>query len=276
MKIEVKDIYFTFDKNLLTESKALQSISTSFEKKELVSIIGESSSGKTVFIEHLNALRKPQKGFLNIDGTIVKKFKKLKRINEIRTKVGVVFQFAEYQLFKSKIIDDVMFGPLSMKVGKIESRKRAEKYLNLVGIEKYFYQKSPFELSGGQKRRVAIAGILAMEPKFLIFDEPTGGLDPEGEKEMYKLFKKLISLGKNVIVVTSNMDHALEHSTRSLVLKKGKIIYDGDTKKLFYEKNLFEMGLIKPKIINFLEKTNIKTKEYPTNIDELVKILKKG
>ena len=265
MQINVKGISYTFDKKTITEFKAINNASLNIKQGEFITIIGQTGSGKTTFIEHLNGLLKPEKGqieFISQELAIklkknkrkVKKGlpvsdvamiinsskKKIKEIKKLRKYVGIVFQFAEYQLFEETIEKDIIFGPISMGIKKEEAKKLASKYLKLVGMEQKYLKISPFSLSGGQKRRVALAGILAMEPDILIFDEPTAGLDPIGEKEMYKIFHQLNKIGKTIIIVTHNLDHALEHSQRTVVFKEGKIVRDDKTINVMYDKTFLE------------------------------------
>ncbi|NQZ65956.1 MAG: energy-coupling factor transporter ATPase [Mycoplasmatales bacterium] len=298
MQIKVKGISHIFDKGAITEFLALNKASMDVHQGEFICIIGPTGSGKTTFIEHLNALLRPSEGtvdFISLDlakqfkknikrakkgkeisevaMTITSKKKKLKEVKLIRKHVGVVFQFAEYQLFEETIEKDIIFGPISMGVPKAKAKELAKKYLNLVGLEEEYLTKSPFSLSGGQKRRVALAGILAMEPDVLIFDEPTAGLDPQGEIEMYKIFHKLHENGKTIIIVTHNLDHVLEHSERTIVFNEGKIIRDDKTIDIMYDKKFLEDNLLEvPKIVDLVESLRKRNKNYgkPTNIKELV------
>ena len=250
MQIETKNLTHIFDKDSLTEHIAIKNVTTKFDKGEFITIIGRTGSGKTTFIEHLNALLKPYDGQVIIgDRVITKSRKKIKKIKELRKKVGIVFQFAEYQLFEDTIEKDIVFGPITMGVPKNLAIKQAGKYLEMVGLSKEFLKRSPFNLSGGQKRRVALAGILAMEPDFLIFDEPTAGLDPHGEKEMYKIFNDLHKNGKTIIIVTHNLDHALEHSNRTLVFNDGVLVRDDKTIDIMYDQQFLKKhDLEKPKL----------------------------
>ena len=308
MQIKVDKISHLFDRKQPSEFLALNKASCVIEQGEFVTIIGQTGSGKTTFIEHFNALLKPTEGqiFLSTTaivekdrnkkkyeisdnkkmrkGEIVKqefiltsKGKKVKHSKKIRSNIGVVFQFAEYQLFEETIEKDICFGPISMGVSKQEAKIRASKYLNVVGLEKSYLSKSPFSLSGGQKRRVALAGILAIEPDVLIFDEPTAGLDPQGEIEMYKLFSGLHKSGKTIIIVTHNLDHVLKHSDRTIMFDKGKIVYDGKTIELMYNKRkLAKHNMDLPKLSSLvleLESKGLKIGKVNT-IDQLTKKVK--
>lgn len=205
--------------------------------------------------------------------------RKIKQILQIRSKIGIVFQFAEYQLFEETVGKDIMFGPLNLGMPKVAAEKIAKKTLKLVGLPKTYWNKSPFELSGGEKRRVAIAGILAMEPDFLIFDEPTAGLDPVGCEQMMAIFKRLHQLGKTVIIVTHNLDHVLSMTKKSMLFWKGKLIKFGDTYKILNDLDFLEKNNMEPpKLISFVNKLNekgFKIKKV-TSIDELAKELIKS
>lgn len=299
MQIKTLNLSHTFDKGLLNEFEAIKNITLKITQGEFITIIGETGSGKTTFIEHLNGLLKPTSGKVNIiSKEIAKKLKKnrklikknlpipeiamsitnsrkkLKEIKLIRKNVGIVFQFAEYQLFEETILKDIIFGPISMGIPKDKAKELAKKYIKLVGLEEKFLKRSPFELSGGQKRRVALAGILAMEPNMLIFDEPTAGLDPQGEKDMYKIFHKLHEMGKTIVIVTHNMDHVLEHSNRTIVFKKGELIKDDKSLNIMYDEDFLLINNLKvPNIVNLVLKLRKKGKKIgmPRNIKNLVK-----
>ncbi|AAT27918.1 energy-coupling factor transporter ATPase [[Mycoplasma] mobile] len=272
MQIEVKNISKVFEPKSPIEFTALKGVSLSFEQGEFISIIGPTGSGKTTFIEHLNALNLPSIGSIVIKGkfkdqkdkknpvlieseVILQKTKrKIKQIKEIRRQIGIVFQFAEYQLFESTIEKDIAFGPISLGISKEEAYKRAKKYISIVGLPENYLQRSPFELSGGQKRRVALAGILAMDPDFLIFDEPTAGLDPQGSKEILEIFGKLNSEGKTVIIVTHNLDHALEWTNRTIFFNDGFVIKDGKTYDVLEDVDFLRENEMEPPKLLVLKK----------------------
>ena len=277
MQIKTKNLSHVFDKGAYSEFKAVDNVTCTIKQGEFISIIGQTGSGKTTFIEHLNALLLPTDGEVIIDGRVIKNTKrKLKKIKEQRKKVGIVFQFAEYQLFEETIEKDICFGPISMGVSKEEAKKLAKKYIKLVGLDESYLKVSPFSLSGGQKRRVALAGILAMEPKVLILDEPTAGLDPHGEVAMYKIFTKLHKQGTGIVVVTHNLDHALEYSTRTIMFKEGRIVADGKTKEILYDNKLLtENELEEPKLVTLVHELESKGKKIGKvkTIKQLVKKL---
>ncbi len=263
MQIKTNNLTYIFDKGMYSEFKAIDNVSCELRDGEFIAILGPTGSGKTTFIEHLNALLIPTEGEVVIDGRIIKNTKrKLKKIKEQRKKVGIVFQFAEYQLFEETIEKDICFGPISMGVPKEEAKVLAKKYIKLVGLDESYLKISPFSLSGGQKRRVALAGILAMEPEILILDEPTAGLDPEGEVAMYEIFKKLHREGTGVVVVTHNLDHALEHTERTIIFNEGKIVEDGKTMDILYNKKMLEENELEvPKLVSLVAELESKGKK---------------
>lgn len=283
MQIKVNNIFKTFEPKSPIEFTALKGVSVVFQQGEFISIIGPTGSGKTTFIEHLNALSLPSLGDIKIQGkfkdlknkknpvlieteiTIQKTKRKLKHVKELRRQVGIVFQFAEYQLFESSIEKDIAFGPISLGTKKEDAFKKAKKYLEIVGLPENYLKKSPFELSGGQKRRVALAGILAMEPDFLIFDEPTAGLDPQGSKEILEIFDKLNKEGKTIIIVTHNLDHALEWTNRTIFFNEGLIIKDGNTYDVLEDVDFLVKNEMEPPKLIVLEK---KLKEQGLNLNK--------
>ena len=298
MKIKVLDITHTFQSNIVEKFDAISNVKFNINENEYIGIIGHTGSGKTTLIEHLNGLLIPRKGSVEFDYSITKynkktksekvinktkvikkSWKKIKNINEIRRLVGIVFQFSEYQLFEETVEKDIIFGPINMGISKEEALQIAKESIVKVGLDVSFLNKNPFELSGGQKRRVAIAGILSMKPKILIFDEPTAGLDPEGSYEILKLFDQLSQEGTTIIIVTHDLDHVLEHTKRTIFIRKGKIIKDGPTLDILSdEKLLIENKMSIPKIINLTNKINRKYQmniPYCTNVDQFTKIINK-
>jgi energy-coupling factor transport system ATP-binding protein len=221
--------------------------------KEFVAVIGHTGSGKSTLIQHMNALLTPTVGHLNVFGHEVAKGKPL---SPIRKRVGMVFQFPEYQLFEETVERDIMFGPLNFGVSKAEAAAKAAEVLSVVGMDESFLSRSPFSLSGGQMRRVAIAGILAMEPDILVLDEPTVGLDPAGQEEMMKLFTSLHEdYHKTLILVTHDMNIVAEFSKRVIVMKAGQVVFDGTPQSLFTDDvalEQFQLG--RPDMMNVLAK----------------------
>jgi energy-coupling factor transport system ATP-binding protein len=282
--IQLKNLSIIFNEGTKHEFKLFDDINYSFEANKIHFIAGESGSGKTVLISHLNGLNKTKHGTISIFGKpIIIKRNKIKNIKYIRSKIGLVFQFAEYQLFKSTIEKDIMFGPLNFKVKSPIAKKRAKKYIKEVGLNETFLPRDPFGLSGGQKRRVAIAGILAIEPNILIFDEPTAGLDPNGEKEMMQIFRDLKAAGKTIIIVTHSMNQALEIADNVVVVGDSKILKSGSTYDIFSDEELVKKtSLSTPTIFSIIQKLIRKDSKYqvlmekqPRTVEELVKYIKK-
>ncbi|MDR2654414.1 MAG: ATP-binding cassette domain-containing protein [Mycoplasmataceae bacterium] len=277
--LELKDFSIYFDKKPF-----LSNLNYKFEKGKIHYIVGPSGAGKTVLITHFNGLMISKYGSVNVFNTpIIIKKNKIKNVKYIRNKIGMVFQFAEYQLFKKTILKDIIFGPMNFGVKKEEAINRAKKYINLVGLDESFLPRDPFGLSGGQKRRVAVAGILAIEPEILIFDEPTAGLDPNGEKEFLTIFKTLKEMGKTIIIVTHSMNLAIEVADNLIVVADGKIVRDGDIYEIFADKELVEKtNLSTPLIFRTIEALVKKNKIYntlfdlrPKTIDELTLYISK-
>ncbi|MBZ4218390.1 energy-coupling factor transporter ATPase [Mycoplasma tauri] len=311
MQINIKNLSHSFLSKTPAEFKAVNSASCVINQGEFIGIIGQTGSGKTTFIEHLNGLILPTEGSIEwifqnekfdketktntkfMDKVIVdlnptkvrnnkvkkpKKVKKIKQAKSIRKRVGVVFQFAEYQLFEETIEKDIAFGPRSFGVGKKEAFERAKKYLLEVGLDETYLKKSPFDLSGGQKRRVALAGILAMEPDFLIADEPTAGLDPVGVVEILNIFKKLHEKGKTIIIVTHDLDNVLEYTQRVLVFKEGSIVRDGETYEVLKDVDFLNKNYMEPpKLLAFTSKLQANNIPMPKvkSIDDLATFLNK-
>lgn len=237
---------------------ALKNINLAIEEGKITAIIGETGSGKSTLVQHLNALLLPTGGELTIAGYTIKAAEKTKGLKKLRQKVGLVFQFSEYQLFEETILKDVAFGPKNFGADDKEAISRAKEALRLVGIEDSFYERSPLDLSGGQKRRVAIAGILAMDPSIIVLDEPTAGLDPRGSKEMIDLFYRLNrDLGKTIILVTHDNEVVYHHSDNVVLLHKGEVVLNMPTKDFFDDDDLLDKyRIIKPQIIELRQMLN--------------------
>jgi len=217
-------------------NEALHGVSLDIKDKSFTCVVGHTGCGKSTLIQQLNGLLIPSSGSVNVNDFVVeKKHKSLKKLHDLRKEVGIVFQFAEYQLFEETVEDDVAFGPMNFGVKREDALKIAHECLNTVGIPEDCFKKSPFEISGGQKRRVAIAGILALQPKILVLDEPTAGLDPRGTKEMLTLFKSLNEKGTTIIFVTHDINIVFEYATDVIVMNEGKIELHTSPDKLFKE-----------------------------------------
>lgn len=248
MSLKLKNVSYIYGAGTSTETKALNNINLEINKNEFVAIIGHTGSGKSTLIQHFNGLIKATDGNVFYDGKNIndKDF----NIKDLRCRVGLVFQYPEYQLFEETVLKDVCFGPLNQGLSKEEAVERAEQALELVGVKKELYGKSPFELSGGQKRRVAIAGVLAMEPDLLILDEPTAGLDPAGRDKILNQIKELHDK-KNigVILVSHSMEDVANYADRIIVMNKGEIMFDDTPQKVFkHYKELERVGLAAPQI----------------------------
>lgn len=225
MSIAFKQLTHIYNVDSPFPYTALTNVDLEIEKGTFCAIIGETGSGKTTLVQHLNALLLPTSGEVEVDEFRVCANKnENKNLKQLRKKVGLVFQFPEYQLFEETIAKDVCFGPLNFGMSVEEAFAKCKEVLRIVGLDETYLERNPFELSGGQKRRVAIAGILAADPDVLVLDEPTAGLDPQGAKEMMSLFKMLNEkYGKTIIMVTHDMEHVLEYCKEVIVMKKGMV-----------------------------------------------------
>ena len=236
MPIRFEDVFYTYDANSPFKSEALRGVSLEIKDGSFTCIVGHTGSGKSTLVQQMNGLLIPSSGRVTVNDFVVeKKHKSLKKLHDLRKEVGIVFQFARYQLFEESIEQDVAFGPMNFGVKKEEALEIAHKCLKTVGIDESLFKRSPFEVSGGQKRRVAIAGILALEPKILVLDEPTAGLDPQGAKEILKLFKELNEKGTTIILVTHDINIVYEYATDVVVMNEGKIELHCSPDKLFKE-----------------------------------------
>ncbi|OFI06861.1 energy-coupling factor transporter ATP-binding protein EcfA2 [Clostridium acetireducens DSM 10703] len=265
MPIEIKNLNHVYMKGTPFEKKAIDNVSLSIEDGEFIALIGHTGSGKSTLIQHINGLLKSTSGKIYIDGLDITN--KDVKLNAIRKKVGLVFQYPEYQLFEETIERDIAFGPKNLGLSEEEIAIRVKRAMNMVGLEYETYKdKSPFELSGGQKRRVAIAGVIAMEPKVLILDEPTAGLDPKGRDDILsqiKLLHKEYNL--TIILVSHSMEDVAKLADRILVMHEGKCILDGTPKEVFKKTDILEkVGLAVPQV-TYLAK---ELKKHGFNISE--------
>ncbi|MBQ1315630.1 MAG: energy-coupling factor transporter ATPase [Erysipelotrichaceae bacterium] len=255
MPLRFEKVDFEYSPGTPFAFQALKNIDLELAEGKMTAIIGATGSGKTTLVQHLNALLLPSKGTVNVLDFQINAGKKFTEVKKLRHQVGLVFQFAEYQLFEETILKDVCFGPLNFGVEEKEAETIARRCLKTVGIDPADYEKSPLELSGGQKRRVAIAGILAMRPKVLVLDEPTAGLDPQGAQTMMELFRKINKEeGITVLIVTHNMEHVLEFCDEVVVLEKGELLMQTDIRTFFENYEYMEKANINPPaIIRFKE-----------------------
>ncbi len=248
MSIIVDKISYTYEIGTGFERQALKDVSCVIENNEFIGLIGHTGSGKSTFIQHLNGLVKATSGNIFFDGQDI--YDKDYDMRKLRSKVGLVFQYPEHQLFETDIFKDVCFGPKNLGLPKMEVELRAYEALRLVGMDENLYYQSPFDLSGGQKRRVAIAGVLAMKPDVLILDEPTAGLDPKGRDEILGRVKKLKDeMGITVILVSHSMEDVARYVDRIMVMNDGILMYDDTPKNVFaHYKELEKIGLSAPKV----------------------------
>lgn len=280
MAITFKSLSYIYDEGMPYAHHALKDINLNIEEGKITAIIGKTGSGKSTLVEHLNALLVPSSGSLEIEDTTIVPGKKNKGLKALRKKVGLVFQFSEYQLFEETILKDVAFGPKNYGASEQEAIAKAKLALKMVGIDESYYECSPFDLSGGQKRRIAIAGILALEPKIIVLDEPTAGLDPKGSQEMIDLF---VNLNKKtditVILVTHDNEIVYNYADNTVLMADGEVKYSGNTLELFNDKEkVKEFNILEPKILSVKNALNNKGFSVPSNvrtIDELAKYLSK-
>lgn len=248
MPILVNHVTYKYNPDTTMEKKALDDVSLEIKEGEILAIIGHTGSGKSTLVQHLNGLMKATEGGVYFDGVNI--YSKDYNMKELRSNVGLVFQYPEHQLFEVDVFSDVCFGPKNMGLDKKEVELRAYAALKQVGIEDEYFYQSPFDLSGGQKRRVAIAGVLAMNPKFLVLDEPTAGLDPRGRDD---LFDKIVEIRENtgtgIVLVSHSMEDVANYADRIVVMDHGKIVYDDTPANVFKNyKHLEEIGLSAPQI----------------------------
>ena len=272
MGIILDNVSYTYQEGTPFASAALSDVSLTIEDGSYTAIIGHTGSGKSTILQLLNGLLVPTKGSVRVFDTLITSTSVNKQIRQIRKQVGLVFQFAENQIFEETVLKDVAFGPQNFGVSVEEAEAIAREKLALVGIDESLFERSPFELSGGQMRRVAIAGILAMEPRILVLDEPTAGLDPIGRKELMTLFKKLHQDGITIVLVTHLMDDVAEFADQVYVMEKGKLVKGGKPSLVFQNVEFMEkIQLGVPKITRFAQRLvdrGISFEQLPITIEE--------
>jgi energy-coupling factor transport system ATP-binding protein len=253
MRITLDDVEYRYQVNTPFEHLALHDVNISMEPGTYTAIIGHTGSGKSTLLQHLNALLKPTTGRVFIGDRTIEAGRKEKALRPIRQKVGIVFQFPEHQLFDETVEKDICFGPMNFGVSEIDAKKLARKAIAQVGLNEEVLEKSPFDLSGGQMRRVAIAGVLAMEPEVLVLDEPTAGLDPRGRKEIMDMFYDLHKArGISTILVTHSMEDAAKYADDIIIMHKGTVFKKGTPQEIFSEpEQLMELGLDVPDTVRF-------------------------
>ncbi|HHD9539016.1 TPA: energy-coupling factor transporter ATPase [Streptococcus pneumoniae] len=272
MGIALENVNFTYQEGTPLASAALSDVSLTIEDGSYTALIGHTGSGKSTILQLLNGLLVPSQGSVRIFDTLITSTSKNKDIRQIRKQVGLVFQFAENQIFEETVLKDVAFGPQNFGVSEEDAVKTAREKLALVGIDESLFDRSPFELSGGQMRRVAIAGILAMDPSILVLDEPTAGLDPLGRKELMTLFKKLHQSGMTIVLVTHLMDDVAEYANQVYVMEKGRLVKGGKPSDVFQDVVFMEeVQLGVPKITAFCKRLadrGVSFKRLPIKIEE--------
>ena len=272
MGIALENVSFTYQEGTPLASTALSDVSLTIEDGSYTALIGHTGSGKSTILQLLNGLLVPSQGSVRVFDTFITSTSKNKDIRQIRKQVGLVFQFAENQIFEETVLKDVAFGPQNFGISEEDAEQIAREKLALVGIDESLYNRSPFELSGGQMRRVAIAGILAMEPAILVLDEPTAGLDPLGRKELMNLFKKLHQSGMTIVLVTHLMDDVAEYANQVYVMEKGRLVKGGKPSDVFQDVAFMEeVQLGVPKITAFCKRLadrGVSFKRLPIKIEE--------
>ena len=283
MPIRIEHLSYIYGEGTSFEKKALDDISLEIGDGEFIGLIGHTGSGKSTLIQHLNGLNKASSGRILVDGEDIRS--EGYSLKKLRGKVGLVFQYPEYQLFEAEVLKDVCFGPHNQGLSDEEVLARAKEALAAVGLDESYYEKSPFDLSGGQKRRVAIAGILAMKPKVLVLDEPTAGMDPKGRGEILALLKELHeSQNITVILVSHSMEDVAGCVSRIIVLDEGKILYDDAPSGVFrHARELEKVGLAAPQMTYVMQAllkdgwdVNADASTVPQARDEILRVLNKG
>lgn len=267
MSIKLEGINYLYGQGTEMVVHALKDINIEIKDGEFVGLIGHTGSGKSTLVQHLNGLVQPTEGHIYFDGQDI--YAEGYDMKKHRSNVGLVFQYPEHQLFEVDVLSDVCFGPKNLGMKKAEAEEQAKKALALVGMDESYYKRSPFDLSGGQKRRVAIAGVLAMKPKMLILDEPTAGLDPQGRKEILELISGLRErAGITIVLVSHSMEDVAENVDRIIVMNKGSVAFDGVPKEVFaHYEELEEMGLAAPQVSYIVHK--LKAKGLPVETDAI-------
>ena len=280
MGIHLQEVSYTYQAGTPFEGRALFGVDLEIVDGSYTALIGHTGSGKSTILQLLNGLNIPTSGSVIVDDMVINATSDKKGIKQVRKKVGLVFQFPESQVFDETVLKDVAFGPQNFGISQEEAEKIAREKLALVGISEELFERSPFELSGGQMRRVAIAGILAMEPNVLVLDEPTAGLDPAGRQELMDIFKQLHANGMTIGLVTHLMDDVANYADWVYVMEKGKLIRSGKPRDVFQEVEFLEtIQLGVPKITKFaanLERRGFVFERLPVTIKEFAEVMSHG
>lgn len=280
MGIHLQEVSYTYQAGTPFEGRALFGLDLEIVDGSYTALIGHTGSGKSTILQLLNGLNIPTSGSVIVDDMVINATSDKKGIKQVRKKVGLVFQFPESQVFDETVLKDVAFGPQNFGISQEEAEKIAREKLALVCISEELFERSPFELSGGQMRRVAIAGILAMEPNVLVLDEPTAGLDPAGRQELMNIFKQLHANGMTIVLVTHLMDDVANYADWVYVMEKGKLIRSGKPRDVFQEVEFLEtIQLGVPKITKFaanLERRGFVFERLPVTIKEFAEVMSHG
>lgn len=253
MEIKLEQLGYCYQKNSPFEKRALLDVNVSFDSGSYSAIIGHTGSGKSTLLQHLNALLMPTEGKITVGDREIVAGVKQKKLRDLRKKVGIVFQFPEAQLFEETVEKDICFGPMNFGVSEEDAKIRAKKVIYEVGLTEEILSRSPFELSGGQMRRVAIAGVLAMDPEVLVLDEPTAGLDPHGREEIMEMFYNLHKeKGLTTVLVTHSMEDAARYAEKIVLMKAGTVLQIGAPREIFANpEDLIDLGLSVPDVVRF-------------------------
>lgn len=286
MQISLKNVSYTYNYKTPYAREVLKDINLNVEEGSYTVIIGKTGSGKSTLIEHINGLLLPTHGEVLVNNVLItnpksKKEKRelAKKLKILRQDVAVLFQFSEQQLFETSVLKDIIFAPLNYGISEERAISKAKELIKLVGLDESYLDKSPFELSGGEMRKVALCGVLALEPKVLILDEPTVALDYKSREEIMTMVKKLKDeLSMTIVLISHNMNYVLEYADKVFVLKNGKINFEGTVEELFADENLLkENSLEQPELLKFynnLQENNIKLDVFPRKYEDLIDALK--
>ena len=286
MQISLKNVSYTYNYKTPYAREVLKDINLNVEEGSYTVIIGKTGSGKSTLIEHINGLLLPTQGEVSVNNVLItnpksKKEKRelAKKLKVLRQDVAVLFQFSEQQLFETSVLKDIIFAPLNYGISEERAISKAKELIKLVGLDESYLDKSPFELSGGEMRKVALCGVLALEPKVLILDEPTVALDYKSREEIMTMVKKLKDeFNMTIVLISHNMNYVLEYADKIFVLKNGKINFEGTVEEIFADENLLkENSLEQPELLKFynkLKENNIKLNVFPRKYEDLIDALK--